>query len=377
MDTGGALRYRAQGSPKLFSEHPTEWNSLRDSAKNPQAAAVFGKMTDRQLADSAAAVAGVPNGVIDELVKKFGPPDPADNAKLATTLKARKLVIKSNGAAAATPTNLVAIPATLPPPVKVTNVAQAVTYQPRFDAVHAAATTLTPVDAIAKISAIKSNPDLKVTWGKKFHAYKTLVLAALGAAPSKQGIVTAPAVKLPSPPPQRTSREPNTAPNERSGESIFKAALVAQSDEWLGNPVCVEAIVALYVEACFAAYEKFADGVFKNPELQAAWAAAELNAARILLGEDPGHKAVVGWNQPGGIDQHIATVLRLGETDPTKRVRMALRQLWHEISALTVQEIQGMPLENTRWQMDLAVDETVRLFLGREREQDHFDPKDV
>ena len=140
LDTGGALRYRAQGSPKLFSEHPTEWNSLRDSAKNPQAAAVFGKMTDHQLADSAAAVAGVPDGVIDELVKKFGPTDPTEKAKLATTLKARKRAIRSNGAATAAPANPFAITAA-PPSVKVTSVAQAVTYQPKFDAVHTAATT--------------------------------------------------------------------------------------------------------------------------------------------------------------------------------------------------------------------------------------------
>lgn len=349
LDTGGALRYRAQGSPKLFSEHPTEWSSLRDSAKNPQAAAVFGKMTDHQLADSAAAVAGVPDGVIDELVKKFGPTDPTEKAKLATTLKARKRAIRSNGAATAAPANPFAITAA-PPPVKVTSVAQAVTYQPKFDAVHTAATTLSPADALAKISAIESNPNSKVTWGRKFHAYKTLALSALGAGPG-------------------TSDRIHAADNA----GILAAIENALHDGWLGNPKTVHAIVALYVEANFVAFEKFFADTIEKPELFAEVEAAELAAARVLLGEDSNHKSMVGWNQPGGIDDHIAKVLNIAETDPTRRVRLALRNLWSEISELTVQEMQGMPLENTRWQMDLAVNETVRLFLGLSREQDQSD----
>jgi hypothetical protein len=156
-------------------------------------------------------------------------------------------------------------------------------------------------------------------------------------------------------------------------ETPLKAMLAARADDWLGNPVAVQAVVALYVEACFAAFEKFSDGTIEEPAMQAAWAEAEMAAARILLGEYPGHKSVIGWNQPGGIDAHVATVLNIVETDPTRRVRLALRTLWREISELTVQEMKGMPVENTRWQMDLAVDDTVRLFLGREREQDQTD----
>jgi len=101
LDTGGALRYRAQGEPKPFGEHPTEWQTLRDPAKNPQSAAVFGGMTVHQQAESAAKVAAVPDAVIDNLVKKFGPTEPEEAAKLATTLKVRKLTIKSEGEAAA------------------------------------------------------------------------------------------------------------------------------------------------------------------------------------------------------------------------------------------------------------------------------------
>lgn len=107
LDTGGAMRFRAQGEPKPFGDQVSEWNTLRDPAKNPQAAAVFGSMTVNQQAESAAKVAAVPDAVIDALVKKYGPKDPAENAKLAATIKVRKLVVKAEGEAAKAQADLI------------------------------------------------------------------------------------------------------------------------------------------------------------------------------------------------------------------------------------------------------------------------------
>ena len=86
--------------------------------------------------------------------------------------------------------------------------------------------------------------------------------------------------------------------------------------------------------------------------------------AKYFLGEHPDHRPVVGWNQPGGIDTHIATELNLGEPDPTQRVMYALGSLLTEICALVKQEENGTPEENTRWQMDAAIQQTSRLMLG-------------
>lgn len=305
LDTGGALRYRAQGKakePGEWGEHPTEWNSLRDPAKNPQSAAVFGGMTVHQQAESAAKVAAVPDAVIDRLVKKFGPTDPAESAKLAETLKVRKLTIKSEGEAAAAQASLYdakiapnipapepaadsniittpagtklpphpaipttgsfpqskkflaemkaaiakgdvaalaalkpagisgakqpgsfkgqlvewqakavdamenektdkapagsdvvkAIPAAIPPPVVVSAQSWVKQYQPKFDAIHAAALK----GDIAAIEAVKVNPDAKLSWAQKLHAYKTATLAALGKAAPTSPANVAPAVPV-------------------------------------------------------------------------------------------------------------------------------------------------------------------------------------
>ena len=51
VDNGGSLLFRAQGSPKgsLFTDTVGEISSLRNASRNPQAAKIFGKITDKQL----------------------------------------------------------------------------------------------------------------------------------------------------------------------------------------------------------------------------------------------------------------------------------------------------------------------------------------
>lgn len=53
-DNGGALLYRAQGTPKKASEFGpvvTEFTTMRDPVKNPSAAAAFGHLTDKDVAE--------------------------------------------------------------------------------------------------------------------------------------------------------------------------------------------------------------------------------------------------------------------------------------------------------------------------------------
>lgn len=92
VDTGGALRYRAQGGLKgsAFGNKVNEIDTLRDAKKNPKAAAVFGNMTPAQLEVSVARVLAIDDKDIRALVDQHGPIDAAERTKLADILIARK-----------------------------------------------------------------------------------------------------------------------------------------------------------------------------------------------------------------------------------------------------------------------------------------------
>ena len=90
VDAGGSLMYRAQGSKKAFGEHVTELDSLRDPKINPQAAAVFGQMSEADITASVAKVAQISDAQIRIMVNNFGPGDKAERKALAETLIARK-----------------------------------------------------------------------------------------------------------------------------------------------------------------------------------------------------------------------------------------------------------------------------------------------
>lgn len=157
------------------------------------------------------------------------------------------------------------------------------------------------------------------------------------------------------------SDEPNTLSNDASLAGAF---LAATDDDWLGNPRLVEDALRLMLAAILDARGARAEEITSQSDFVAAINAEEEKAAAIFLGQDVNHRAVVGWNQPGGIDEHVAKELNISEPDPTKRVRLALRELWKEIFALVQQEEQGMPPENTRWQMEAAIEQTTKMFIG-------------
>lgn len=90
VDAGGSLEYRAQGAKKPFGTKVDEIDTLRNAAINPQSAAVFGSMTDADIAASAAKVAAVDDEHIRVLVGLYGPGTDAEKKALADTLIARK-----------------------------------------------------------------------------------------------------------------------------------------------------------------------------------------------------------------------------------------------------------------------------------------------
>lgn len=91
VDTGGALRFRAQGGLKgqAFGNVVKELDSLRSSATNAQTAAVFGKMTQAELNASAQRLLAIDRAELDRLVDEFGPADLAERTALKATLRAR------------------------------------------------------------------------------------------------------------------------------------------------------------------------------------------------------------------------------------------------------------------------------------------------
>lgn len=102
VDTGGALRFRAQGGLKgeLWGPKVDEIDSLRNTKLNPNTAAVFGKMTQAQLEASAARVLRITDDEIRKLVDEIGPRDALERKKLVDVLIARKADIAARFPAA-------------------------------------------------------------------------------------------------------------------------------------------------------------------------------------------------------------------------------------------------------------------------------------
>lgn len=92
IDVGGSLLYRAQGGLKGsdFGKVVNEIDTLRSAAKNEQAAAVFGKMTQQQVEASVARVLAIADDDIWRTVDRYGPGDAAARQALADLLVARK-----------------------------------------------------------------------------------------------------------------------------------------------------------------------------------------------------------------------------------------------------------------------------------------------
>ena len=91
IDTGGSMLYRAQGAPKgkAWGNVVTEMESLRNKGINPQAARVFGNITETQLRASVERVAAMTDEQIATIVQTRWGLNPKSQG-LIDTLKARR-----------------------------------------------------------------------------------------------------------------------------------------------------------------------------------------------------------------------------------------------------------------------------------------------
>lgn len=92
IDPGGALLFRAQGTPKGedFGVKVTETETLLNSAKNPQSASVFAGMSEDAINDSVAKVLELTDAKIKDICIAHGPGTAVDKKRLAEKLIARK-----------------------------------------------------------------------------------------------------------------------------------------------------------------------------------------------------------------------------------------------------------------------------------------------
>jgi hypothetical protein len=91
IDAGGALLYGGAGGKKQkFEDEVIELTTMLDPSKNPNTAAVFGKMGAGDIAASVAKVAAISDAHIESLVQTYGPGTQAEKDRLAAKLIARK-----------------------------------------------------------------------------------------------------------------------------------------------------------------------------------------------------------------------------------------------------------------------------------------------
>jgi hypothetical protein len=102
IDPGGALLYRAQGKAKTameFDAGAKDWDTMRDPAKNADAAGMFGGMNATGLQDSAEALKAMTDEKITSLVDAYWVDDGQNTKqKLASKLMARRdaILAKAN-----------------------------------------------------------------------------------------------------------------------------------------------------------------------------------------------------------------------------------------------------------------------------------------
>jgi hypothetical protein len=96
LDFGGALLYRAGGTPKgdAFGYQASEWTTMRDPHKNPSAASLYGDMTPQELQESKKSLQ-ISEAAILSVVEQWGPGDSAAKQSLATKLADRRNTILS------------------------------------------------------------------------------------------------------------------------------------------------------------------------------------------------------------------------------------------------------------------------------------------
>ena len=151
---------------------------------------------------------------------------------------------------------------------------------------------------------------------------------------------------------------------QKSTERLFAKTLKALGDEntqSLADSKTVETLLRTAASEAFEVAERTddADQVGQNvfDSLKPT--------ARILLGKDPAYHALKGWNEPGGIDQHLKHWEGVDETDPETIVAGALLNMTLELVKLQNYANEPETLEEQwKWQVDATIEHYTGLCMG-------------
>jgi len=152
--------------------------------------------------------------------------------------------------------------------------------------------------------------------------------------------------------------------SESSDAGLAAAFETATKDNYLGNPGMIDKTLRVMLAEALNLRDKVHRNELSEEESNAKLGAVLRITADIFLGRDSDTVPIVGWNQPGGIDEHLAKELNLPDASAEGRVACTLLLLTEEIYSLVAQEERGEPPENTRWQMNVAVEMTTKMLLG-------------
>jgi hypothetical protein len=87
--------------------------------------------------------------------------------------------------------------------------------------------------------------------------------------------------------------------------------------------------------------------------------------AKVLLGLEGKEKPVVGWNEPGGIDEFAAKWCGVDETDPVLRMTGAVLRFIDEVCAVGDYASQpGVTNDQWQFQIDALVQKYALIFIG-------------
>lgn len=151
--------------------------------------------------------------------------------------------------------------------------------------------------------------------------------------------------------------------NKGSEKGLFQAALDQAVDTdrgYLGDADVVESMLREFVNDCvqLSTSDTPDEYVSKVHKLSH-------DVAREFLGTTQSNHLVPGWNQPGGIDEHLAKWAGVDEQDPEVRVSGALLRMLADFSDIAAYAMKPDTLEEqVRFQIDGMFQHFTGLFIG-------------
>ena len=150
--------------------------------------------------------------------------------------------------------------------------------------------------------------------------------------------------------------DPDKGKDMMDDTNVFGDSLdaVEHEDGYLGDPTYIGAMLRLFIT----------EAMMGARTTEAIEASAQ-SVAKVLLGEEGKAKRLVGWNEPGGIDEFAAKWCGVAETDPLKRMTGAVLKLLSDCcDVMDYAAKPGVTPDQWQFQIDALVQQYALLFIG-------------